>query len=160
METRVSRFLARYRITPQTSTGVWLAELFLGRKPRSRLDLVYPEIGRKVRQSQASQKLAHDWHAKQRTMLEGEAVYASNFRSGPNWMPGALIQSTGPTSFAEQMENGQLWRRHQDHLIPRSSVPQEPTVDQEFSPPQEAEQPELMLEETITQLTGPVRSAS
>ena len=37
VETGVSRFLARYRITPQTSTGVSLAELLLGRKPRSRL---------------------------------------------------------------------------------------------------------------------------
>ena len=36
VETRVSRFLARYRITPQTSTGVSTAELLLGRKPRSR----------------------------------------------------------------------------------------------------------------------------
>ena len=53
VESRVSRFPARYRITPQTSTGVSPSELLLGRKPRSRLDLVYPEIGRKVRQSQA-----------------------------------------------------------------------------------------------------------
>ena len=72
VETRVSEFLARYRITPQTSTGVSPAELLLGRKPRSRLDLVYPEIGRKVRQSQASQKQAHDWYAKERTMQGGK----------------------------------------------------------------------------------------
>ena len=114
VETRVSQFLARYRIIPQTSTGVSPAELLLGRKLRSRLDLVYPEIGRKVRQSQASQKLAHDWHAKERTMQEGEAVYASNFRSGPKWMPGVLKQSTCPTSFAVQLEDERLLRRHQD----------------------------------------------
>ena len=83
VETRVSRIRAQYRITPQTSTGVSPAELLLGRKPRSRLHLVYPEINRKVRQSQASRKFAHDWHAKDRTTLEGEAVYASSFRSGP-----------------------------------------------------------------------------
>ena len=83
VETGVLRFLARYRITPQTAKGVSPAEMPLGRKPRSRLDLVYREIGRKVRQSQASQKLAHDWLAKDRAMQEGEVVYASNFRSGP-----------------------------------------------------------------------------
>ena len=46
LETRVSRFLSRYRITPQTSTGVSRAKLLLGRKPRSRLDLAYPDISR------------------------------------------------------------------------------------------------------------------
>ena len=158
VETRVSRFLARYRITPQTSTGVSPAELLLERKPRSRLDLVYPEIGRKVRQSQASQKLAHDWHAKERTMQEGEAVYASSFRSGPKWMPGVLKQSTGPTSFAVQMEDGRLLRRHQDHLIPRSSVIQDPIANQEVPPPQAAEQPELQLEVPLTQPAEPVQS--
>ena len=163
VETRVSRFLARYRITPQTSTGVSPAELLLGRKPRSRLDLVYPEIGRKVRQCQASQKQAHDWHAKERTMQEGEAVYASNFRRGPRWLPGILKESTGPTSFAVQLEDGRLLRRHQDHLIQRSCVPQASTADQEVpadpipaSPA--AEQPELQLEETPAQPAVPVQS--
>ena len=88
VETQVSRFLARYRITPQTLTGVSTAELLLGRKPRSRLDPVYPEIGRKVR---------HDWHAKVSTMQEAEAVYVSNFRRGPKWLPGILKESTSPT---------------------------------------------------------------
>ena len=77
VETRVSRFLARYRITSQTSTGVSPAKLLLGRKPRSRLDLFYPEIGRKERQSQTSQEQAHDWHAKERTITK--TVHWSNF---------------------------------------------------------------------------------
>ena len=162
VETRVSEFLARYRITPQTSTGVSPAELLLGRKPRSRLDLVYPEIGRKVRQSQASQKEAHDWHAKESTMQEGEAVYASNFRRGPRWLPGILKESTGPTSFAVQLEDGRFLRRHQDHLIQRSGVSQASTADQEVSADPipalpAAEQPELQWEETPREPAVPVQ---
>ena len=155
METRVSRFLARYRITPQTSTGVSPAELLLGRKPRSRLELVYPEIGRRVRQSQVSQKQAHDWHAKKPTMLEEETVYASNFIRGPKWIPEVLKQSTGPTSFTVQIEDGRLLRRHQDHLIQRSSVSQASTANQEEVPTDpilaslEAKKPDLQLEETL-----------
>ena len=150
VEMCVSQFLARYRITPQTSTGVSPAELLLGRKPRSRLDLVCPEIGKKVRQGQASQKLAHDCHAKECTMQEGEAVHASNFRSGPKWMPGVLKQSTGP--------DGRLLRRHQDHLIPQSSVIQEPIANQEVPKPQATKQPELHLEEPLMQPTEPEQS--
>ena len=155
-ETRASRFLTRYRITPQTLTGVSPAELLLGRNPRSRRDLVYPEIGRKVSQSQTSQKQAHDRHAKERTMLEGEIFYASNFRRGPKWVPGVLKQSTSPTSFIFQLEDGRLLRRHQHHLIQRSSVLQAPIPNQEEVPADlipasvEAEKPELQVEETPT----------
>lgn len=74
-------------------------------------------------------------------------------------MPGVLKQSTGPTSFAVQLEDGRLLRRHPNHLIPQSSVIQEPIADQEVPPPQTAEQPELQLEEPLTQPTEPVQSA-
>ena len=67
--------------------------------------------------------------------------------------------STSPTSFAVQLEDGRLLRRHQDHLIPRSSVIQEPIADQEVPPPQAAEQPGLQPEEPLTQPTEPVQSA-
>ena len=73
-------------------------------------------------------------------------------------MPGVFKQSTGPTSFAVQLEDGQLLRRHQHHLIPRSSAIQETIADQEVPPPA-AEQPELQLEERLRQPTEPVQSA-
>ena len=43
LETRLSRFLFKYRITPHTTTGRSPAELLLGRQPRSRLDLLHPD---------------------------------------------------------------------------------------------------------------------
>ena len=49
LETRLSRFLFKYRITPHTTTGRSPAELLLGRQPRSRLDLLHPDTGVKVR---------------------------------------------------------------------------------------------------------------
>ena len=58
MDMWVSRFLACYRITPQTSTGVSLAELLIGRKPRSRLDLVYQKLEGKCCQV----RLLRNWH--------------------------------------------------------------------------------------------------
>ena len=71
-----------------------------------------------------------------------------------------MKQSTGPASFSVPLEDGRLLRRHQDHLIPRSNVIQEPIADQEVPPPpQAAEQPELQSEEPVTQPTEPVQSA-
>ena len=123
LETRVSRFLSQYRITPQTSTGVSPAELLLGRKPRSRLDLAYPDISRKVHDSQWSQKQRHDLHVKERTMMKGAQVYARNFNQGPKWVPEILHESNGPIAFEVELEDGRMWRRHHDHLIQRASDP-------------------------------------
>ena len=95
-------------------------------------------------------------------MQEGEAVYASNFRRGPRWLLGILKESTGPTSFAVQLEDGRLLRRHQDHLMQRSCAPQASTADQEVPadpiPATPAfEQPELQWEETPREQAVPVQ---
>ena len=92
-------------------------------------------------------------------MRKGETVYANNFRYGPKWMMELILkQSTGPTSFTVQLQDGRLPRRHQDHLIPQSSVIQEPIANQEVPKPQATKQPELHLEEPLMQPTEPEQS--
>ena len=41
LQIQISRFLFRYRLTPHTTTGVSPVELLLGRRPRSKLDLIW-----------------------------------------------------------------------------------------------------------------------
>ena len=43
LQDRLSKFLFWYRLTPHSTTGVPPAELLLGRRPRSKLDLLKPE---------------------------------------------------------------------------------------------------------------------
>ena len=57
---RISHFLAHYRTTPHTTTGVYPAELLLGRRPRTRLDLLRPSVSTRVNHKQLQQKQAHD----------------------------------------------------------------------------------------------------
>ena len=40
LDTRLARFLFQYRLTPHTTTGLSPAEMLLGRRPRSHLDLL------------------------------------------------------------------------------------------------------------------------
>ena len=54
---QLSRFLFQYRITPHTTTGTAPAELLLGRKPRSRLDILKPVIEERVLKKQLQQKV-------------------------------------------------------------------------------------------------------
>ena len=49
---RLSRFLLSYRITPQTSTGLSPAELLMGRRLRTRLDLIHLDTAKKVVEKQ------------------------------------------------------------------------------------------------------------
>ena len=48
MQDRLSRFLFFYRLSPHATTGVSPAEVLLGRQPRSRLDLLHPDLAQKV----------------------------------------------------------------------------------------------------------------
>lgn len=56
ISTKVSRVLFSYRITPQSTTGLSPAELLQGRRLRSTLDLVHPDLRTKVERKQNSQK--------------------------------------------------------------------------------------------------------
>ena len=73
-------------------------------------------------------------------------------------MPGVLKQSTDATSLSVQLEDGRLLRRHQNHLIARTSS-KSLLLIKRSPPPQAAEQPELLPEEPVTQPTEPVQSA-
>ena len=56
LESRVSRFLFNYRLTPHSTTGTSPAEMLLGRRPRSLLDLLHPDKTATVRKHQLRQK--------------------------------------------------------------------------------------------------------
>ena len=45
---RLAKSLMAYRLTPQSTTGISPAELLLGRRPRSRLDLLKPHTAERV----------------------------------------------------------------------------------------------------------------
>ena len=48
LETRLSKFLLWYQLTPHSTTGFCPAELLMNRRPRSVLDLVKPDLKNKV----------------------------------------------------------------------------------------------------------------
>ena len=62
LETRLSWFLFKYRITPHTTTRSSPAEVLLGRQPRLQLDLLHPDTDLKVEEIQARQSHGHGKH--------------------------------------------------------------------------------------------------
>ena len=112
----IAMFLFSYRITPHTMTGVSPAELMFGRKCHSCLDLLLPDHTVMVEAQQQRQKEKHDLHAHSLGFSMGKQVYARNFRPGEAWLPGCIIKATGPVLFLVKRTDGQVIRRHLDHV--------------------------------------------
>ena len=77
IQERLSIFLLTYRLTPHSTTGVAPAELLMGRRPRSLLDNLHPDLSQKVEQKQVKQELSHDTSKPLRHFQVGDAVLAT-----------------------------------------------------------------------------------
>ena len=137
VELALATFLLQYRTTPQSTTGVTPSLLFLSRELRTRLDLMSPDVGARVRDKQSAQKDYHDRHSRARELAIGQRVWARNFREGSKWVQASVLDQLGPLSFLVQLQGGVTWRRHIDHL--RASADELPHSDTAESEAQQTE---------------------
>ncbi|KAL5516835.1 hypothetical protein EMCRGX_G002259 [Ephydatia muelleri] len=130
LETRLSRFLFQYRLTPHTSTGSSPAELLFGRRPKSHLDFIHPDLSAKVTLQQERQHLASESGASICAFLSGDKVYVRNFSpstsSSVKWLPGVVTSLAGPRSVRVALEDGTIVLRHFDHVKFRLLPPPHP----------------------------------
>uniref|UniRef100_A0AAV2K5K2 Gypsy retrotransposon integrase-like protein 1 n=1 Tax=Knipowitschia caucasica TaxID=637954 RepID=A0AAV2K5K2_KNICA len=133
IQTNVSRVLFNYRITPQSTTGLSPAEMLQGRRLRSTLDLVHPDLRSKVEQKQGVQKKHHDKQRTVRSFLIGDAVITRNFSYGPKWIQGFITKVTGPVSYKVMLGDGSIVRRHVDQILDRPE--QKDIIDPEGTGP-------------------------
>ena len=116
IQSRLAKALLVYRLTPQSTTDVSPAELLLGKRPRSRLDLLKPHTADRVERQQQKQKEQHDAKAKQRRLQVGDNDFVRNFQHGEKWLPGTILKKTGPVSFLVKMSGGNNRCCHQDQI--------------------------------------------
>lgn len=115
LDTNITRFLFRYRITPHSTTGVPPAELLMGRRPCSQLDLVRPQLGKEVQFKQVHQQVIRG--GKPRNFQKGSTVFAKNFSSGQSWLTGTIVESCGPRSYLIRLSSeDRVIHRHVDHI--------------------------------------------
>ena len=119
MTSRLSKVLLAYRMTPQSTTGNSPAEMLLGRRPRTRLDLLKPNTAERVERRQQEQKIQHDKRARSRSFSVEDRVFVRNFSAGDRWLPGRIVNLAGPVSFHVQLEDGRRRKCHQDQLRAR-----------------------------------------
>lgn len=116
VQNRVNRFLFRYRITPQTTTGQSPAELLMKRKLKCRLSLVRPDTKQRVQQQQIRMKAAHDRKAVERDFKIGEEVYYRTFPKRGN-RAGVIEGYNGSDYGIRDKAEGSITRRHPDHIF-------------------------------------------
>ena len=108
---RLLRVLAMYRTTP-LADGRTPAELLLGRRSRTRLDLLTPSDQTVTRRHH--QSLLADSQLPRHQ--EGDLVWARSF-SGPKWRKGRVVTQSGPVSYQVDVGTTELWHRHVNQLL-------------------------------------------
>ena len=60
-----------------------------------------------------------------REMNIGQRVLAQNYRDGPRWVSGTIIQRNSPATYMVKLKSGDVWKRHIDQLREKFDSPQE-----------------------------------
>ncbi|XP_040359235.2 uncharacterized protein K02A2.6-like [Ixodes scapularis] len=118
LEEALQHFLLTYRNTPHSTTGETPANLLMGRRLRSRLDVIKPTVEGKVIDKQFIQSKQRRTSRKE--ICPGDNVLVRNYRSLPRWLRGTVLKKTGPVPYQVQVTTPQgkfIWRRHLDQLL-------------------------------------------
>ena len=115
LQTNIAKFLLVYRNTAHSTTGEPPSVLFLGRPLRTRLDLVKPDLPRKVLNRQIDQARVKE-RSPTRQLSIGLTVLARNYTGKDKWLPGTVQAKTGPLSYKIKVAPNRIWRRHIDQL--------------------------------------------
>ena len=107
MRLRLDNYLFAYRCTPSTVTGKPPAELFMGRKLRSTLDLLKPEIKR------FENKFTE---GRYREFNDEDNVFIRNYNSREKWVPGTIVKRIGKVLYDIRV-NDKIFRRHVNQII-------------------------------------------
>ena len=120
VETKMSRFLFTYRLTPQSSTGISPSELMFGRRLDSQLDNIQPNLESKTNLNLECQKKTHDSHVRYHEFNVGDLVYIKNYGIGNSWLAGTVTRKLGSTMYAVLLGDGRNVRKHSDQMRSRT----------------------------------------
>jgi len=152
---RLQQMLFVYRVTEHSTTGRTPAELFLGRRINTTLDLLKPSVRGDIDQRQFKTKYYKDRHTSDREFLPNDPIYVRR-PVDRNWATAVVSSRTSPLSYTTT--SGQ--RVHADHMKDRFVGP--PTSSTATFPDESAEPqsiPEIVLPD-LEQATPVLRRSS
>ena len=64
--------------------------------------MLRPDMNSLVEDKQAQQIKDHDKSSRYQKFIVGSIVFARNYKRGPKWMPGTVVEVTGPVSSVDR----------------------------------------------------------
>ena len=146
LETKIARFLLTYRTSVNASTGETPSLLMLGRRIRTRLDLIKP--------------MSKNYTVKPKQQLRsfsiGQPVYIRDYRAKTTkWIAGVVYEQLGSYTYNIEVNTPyghSVWKRHVDQIISRQSgeESQNPSEMPSLVPEHVDIQPDDTQDDTLT----------
>ncbi|XP_077867717.1 uncharacterized protein LOC144357029 [Saccoglossus kowalevskii] len=103
LQCKLDNFLFTYRRAPHATTNESPAKLFLGRELRTHLDLLKPDIRKRVEKQQEAQRRSRE-NAVHRQYKIGDHVCARFYRGEEKWKQGVIVETCGPLTYIVEIE--------------------------------------------------------
>ncbi|CAK1580173.1 unnamed protein product [Parnassius mnemosyne] len=110
----LNTFLLHYRNTEHCTTGESPASLMLGRRLRTKLDVLRPDIENKIIKTQINQK--ENAPTGERGLQPGEDVWLRRYQGSDKWTAGQVTQRLGVTDYKVLDTIGKESHKHIDQL--------------------------------------------
>jgi hypothetical protein len=115
--TKLARILLTLHTTPSSTTGNTPSELLMGRKIKTLMDRLHPDL-----ESDVLEKQEVGWRASRKSNVRCPIDMGSNVQlreyGNRKWSPGKVVGVKGPLSYEVERTNGDIVRRHLDQLRP------------------------------------------
>ena len=111
----LARSLLAYRNTPHTTTGEAPSVLLMGRKLRTRHDLVLPSVEEHVKKQQYKVR-ERNGNRNIRSFTKGQNVFVRNYQGKEKWIRGEITEVLGLRHYMVKLPGG-VWKRHIDQLM-------------------------------------------
>lgn len=127
----LQKLLLHYRITPHSITNKSPSDLLLGRKIRTKLDLITLSDNF----NSDNYKFDVNKYNKCRTLSIGDKVQCRNYLSGEKRCTGKVIKKLGKLHYLIQLNDNRTWRRHINQILKIPSFDNTLNYDKQSSIP-------------------------
>lgn len=117
--TNTSKFLLSYRTTDHSTTGQTPSQMLMGRRIRSKLDLLMPNYQENAHTRELQQM---EKQGKVPTYTPSSSVWVRSYNTSDKWVPGVITKALGNMHYEVQVDNS-ITTRHVDQLRPSVTDP-------------------------------------